>query len=69
MRAVQNDPNCTGNTVIRNLGNVADERVQIDHGLMDSIDRLVRNERDSILSRKLGGVKVGGNQHDEVQKL
>ena len=30
MRAVQNDPNCTGNTVIRNMRNVADERVQIE---------------------------------------
>ena len=25
MRAVQNDPNCTGNTVIRNMANVGDE--------------------------------------------
>ena len=31
IRAVQNDPNCTGNTVIRNMRNVADERVQIGH--------------------------------------
>ena len=31
IRAVQNDPNCTGNTVIRNMRNVADERVQIEH--------------------------------------
>ena len=30
IRAVQNDPNCTGNTVIRNMRNVADERVQIE---------------------------------------
>ena len=66
-RAVQNDPNCTGHTVIRNMGNVADERVQIDHSLKDSVDRLVR--RDLVLSRNLGGVKVAGNQHDEVQKL
>ena len=29
IRAVQNDPNCTGNTVIRNMRNVAGERVQI----------------------------------------
>ena len=32
-RAVQNEPNCTGNMVIRNMVNVADERVQIDHSL------------------------------------
>ena len=31
IRAVQNDPNCTRNTVIRNMRNVADERVQIEH--------------------------------------
>ena len=31
IRVVQNDPNCTGNTVIRNMRNVADERVQIEH--------------------------------------
>ena len=30
IRAVQNDPNCTGNTVIRNMRSVADERVQIE---------------------------------------
>ena len=53
IRAVQNDPNCTGNKVIRNMGNVADERVQIDHSLKDSVDRLVRSERDSVLSRNL----------------
>ena len=28
IRAEQNDPNCTGNTVIRNMRNVADEQVQ-----------------------------------------
>ena len=69
IRAVQNDPNCTGNTVIRNMGNVADERVQIDYSLKDSVDRLVRSERDTVLSRNLGGMKVAGNQNDEVQKL
>ena len=69
IRAVQNDPNCTGNTVIRNMRNVADERVQIDHSLKDSVERLVRSERDSVLSRNLGGLKVAGNMNDEVQKL
>ena len=44
IRAVQNDPNCTGNTVIRNMRNVADERVQIGHGLKESVDRLVRSK-------------------------
>ena len=44
-RDVQNDPNCTGNTVIRNMGNIADERIQIDYSLKDSVDRLVRAER------------------------
>jgi len=44
IRAVQNDPNCTGNTVIRNMRNFADERVQIDHGLKDSVERLVRSK-------------------------
>ena len=69
LRAVQNDPNCTGSMVIRNMGNIADERVQIDHSLKDSADRLVRAERDSVLSRNLEGMKVAGNRHDEVQKL
>ena len=69
MRAVQNDPNCTGNMVIRNMGNVADERVQIDHGLKDSVDRLVRSKRGSVLSRNLGGMKVARNLNDKVQKL
>ena len=31
VRAAQNDPNCTGKMVIRNMVNIADERVQIDH--------------------------------------
>ena len=69
IRAVQNDPNCTGNTVIRNMLNVADERVQKDHGLKDSVERLVRSERDSVLSRNLGGVNVAENWNDEVKKL
>ena len=69
IRAVQNDPNCTGNTVIRNMRNFADERVQIDHGLKDSVERLVRSERDAVLSRNLGGVNVAGNRNDEVKKL
>ena len=51
------------------MGNIADERIQIDHSLKDSIDRLVRAERNVVLSRNLGGMKVGGNKHDEVQKL
>ena len=67
IRAVQNDPNYTGNTVIRNMRNVADERVQIDHCLKDSVERLVRSERDSVLSRNLGGVNVVGNQNDELR--
>ena len=54
IRAVQNDPNCTGNTVTRNMGNVTDERVQIDYSLKDSVDRLVRSERGSVLSRNRG---------------
>ena len=69
VRAVQNDPNCTGKTVIRNMANIANERVQIDHRLKDSVDRLVRAERDSVLSKNLGGMKVAGNRNDEVQKL
>ena len=66
IRAVQNDPNFTGNTVIRNMLNVGDERVQIEHGLKDFVERLVRCERDSVLSRNLGGVNVAGNRNDEV---
>ena len=68
-RAVQNDPNCTGSTVLRNLANIPDDVIYIDHGLKDSVDRLVRAERDVVLSRNLGGMRVGGNKHDEVQKL
>ena len=53
---------------IRNW-NIADERVQIDHCLKDSVDRLVRAERDLVLSKNLGGMKVAGNRNDEVQKM
>ena len=66
---VQNDPDCTGSMVIRNMVNVKDDRVQIDHILKDSVDRLIRVERDAVLSKNLGGVQVIGNQHDEVKKL
>ena len=69
VRAVQNDPNCTGITVVRNMVNVADERLQIDHSLKDSVDRLVRADMDFVISRNLGGMKVAGNWNDEVQKM
>ena len=72
-RAVQNVRKCTGNTVIRciirNMVNNADEWVQIDHSLKDSVDRLVRAKRDLVLSKNLGGMKVAGNRNDEVQKM
>ena len=55
--------------MIRNMVNIEDERVQIDHTLKDSVDWLVRAERDSVLSKNLGGVQVTGNRHDEVEKL
>ena len=67
MRAVQNGPNVTATTVIRNMADVEDERVQIDHTLKGSVDRLVRSKRDVICSKVLGEVKVGGNLH--VKKL
>ena len=56
VRAVQNDPHCTGNMVVRNMANIADEQVQIDHTLKDSVERLIRAERDTVLSKNLGGV-------------
>jgi len=68
-RAVQNDPNCTGNMVIRKMGNIADDWIQIDHSLKDSVDKLVRVERDAVLFKNLGGIEVGGNRQSEVQKL
>ena len=37
--------------------------------MKDSVERLVRRERDSVYSRNLGGVNVAGNQNDEVKKL
>ena len=37
-RAVHIDLNITGATIIRNLMNVDDERVQIDHGLKGSVE-------------------------------
>ena len=67
VRAVQNDPNCMGTTVIRNMVNVEDEQAQIDHSLKDSVNRLIRIERDTVLSKNLGGVKVSGNVHDEFK--
>ena len=33
------------------------------------MDRLVRAERDAVLSKNLGGMKVAGNRQDEVQRL
>ena len=63
-RAVQNDPNFTGTMVMRKLANIPDDVIYIDHGLKDSVDRLVRTERDAVLSRNLGGMGVG-----EVHKL
>ena len=54
---------------MRNLANIPDDVICIDHGLKESVDRLVRVERDVVLSRKLGGMRVGGNKHDEVHKL
>ena len=54
---------------MRNLANTPDDVVYIDHGLKDSVDRLVRVNRDVVLSRNLGGMRVGGNKHDEVHKL
>ena len=68
-RAVHIDPNITGAKIIRNLTNVDDERVQIDHGLKASVDRLVRHERDAVFTKVLGGVKVGGPSCEEVKKL
>ena len=68
-RAVQNDPNCTGSTVMRNIANIPDELIHIDHNLKDSVDRLERAERDVVLSRNLGGVRVSGNKHDEGYRL
>ena len=43
-RAVQNDPNCTGSTVLRNMANIPDDVIYIDHGLKDSVDRLVSSK-------------------------
>ena len=37
--------------------------------MKDSVYRLVRAERNEVLSRNLGGMKVVGNLNDEVQKL
>ena len=68
-RAVQNNPNCTGSMVMKNLVNTPDDVIYIDHGLKESVDRLVRAERDVVLSRNLGGMSVGGNKHNEVHKL
>ena len=68
-RAVHIDPNITGEKIIRNLTNVDDERVQTDYGLKASVDRLVRHERDTVFTKVLGGVKVGGPSCEEVKKL
>ena len=68
-RAVQNNPNCTGSMVMRNLVSIPDDVIYIDPGLKESVDRFVRAERDVVLSRNLGGMSVGGNKHNEVHKL
>ena len=53
--------------MIRNMGNIPDDRIQIDHSLKDSVDRLVRAERDVVLSKHLGGMNVAGNRNDEAK--
>ena len=60
VRDVQNDPNATGAMVIRNITNVGDEQVQINHALKGSVNWLMRHERDAVFTKVLGGVKVGG---------
>ena len=67
--AVHIDLNIMDAKIIRNLTNVDDERVQFDHGLKASVDRLVRHERDAVFTKVLGGVKVGGPSCEEVKKL
>ena len=67
--AVQINLNITGTKVIRNLTNVDDEQVKIDHGLKGSVDWLVRNSRDTVFTKVLGGVKVEGPTCEEVKKL
>ena len=67
-RAVQNDPNCMGSTsweiwlIFRTMWFILimGWRIQLI-GLW--------SERDAVLSRNLGGMRVGGNKHDEVHKL
>jgi len=54
---------------MRNIANIPDELIHIDHNLKDYVDRLVRAERDVVLSRNLGGVRVSGRKHDEVYIL
>ena len=69
VRAVRNDPNVTATIAIRNMANVGDERVQIDHSLKGSVDLLVKNERDAVCSKVPCVVTVGGSIHEEVKKL
>ena len=68
-RAVQNNPNCKGSMVMRNLVDIPDDVIYIDPGLKESVDRFVRAERDVVLSRNLGGMSVAGNKHNKVHKL
>jgi len=69
IRSVETDPNTTGSKLIRNLSNVADSELHIDHKLLVSVDRLVRTKRDEVLSKALGGVEVSGRSEDDEGKI
>ena len=68
MNAVQCDPNTTASKVIRNMSKAPDAAVRIDHKHIESVERLVRNKRDALLSKELGGVDLSSrSEGDEVK--
>ena len=53
--------------VLAECRNDDDDRVKIDQSLKGSVNRLVRSPRDMIFSKALGGVKIGGNEQEEMK--
>ena len=69
VRAVENDPNVTGSKVIWNLVNSSEEGCEIQARLKGSVDRLVRSQRDVVLSMVLDGISVSGPEEEELRKI
>jgi len=66
--SVQSDLKATGAKIIWNTSNICDPALQIDHKHLKSVDPIVLEQRDVLLSRALGGVEVSGWLEDDIAK-